>query len=342
MTASPSFRRPVTALLLLAPVVAEVLFGATRLTTVFVLPVQIGAWGCGALLVREVACRRRLNPAGIWLLALALALAEECLIQQTSFWPLVGADLHHLYGRAGGVNWVYLLWALGYESIWAVVIPIQLAELLYPQHRDVPWLGRRGLMIAAIAFIVAALAAWFSWTRVFVPKYFPGGVYEVPRDAFFGAGLVLIALVTVGIKSSRSPAPSKRRLPPPRPLAVLGVAFALALPWFGLVFLAYGARPELPPAIALAGGLILAAGAGVVFGKWSRRDGWADRQRLAAGGGALGASMLVGFAILKLGQAGRIDVVGKLILNLIAVACLIRVARRLPGQTHAVPPPAVR
>jgi hypothetical protein len=264
---------------------------------------------------------------------LALALAEECLIQQTSFWPLVGADLDHLYGRAWGVNWVYLLWALGYESIWAVVLPIQLAELLYPQHRRVPWLGRRGLVIAAVAFASAALAAWFTWTRVFVPKFFPGGVYVVPWGAFAAAGLVLVVLVALGINCRRERAPVRHPLPQPR--VVLGVAYALALPWFGLVFLAYGAWPGLPPAVALTGGLVLAGGAAVVCGQWRGRDGWGDRERLAAGSGALAASMLVGFAILKLGQAGWIDVVGKLILNLIAAIWLFRVSRGIPGPNPA-------
>ena len=40
---------------------------------------------------------------------IAYALAEECVILQTSFYPLF-ANPQHIYGRTLGVNWIYLLW----------------------------------------------------------------------------------------------------------------------------------------------------------------------------------------------------------------------------------------
>ena len=140
---------PVVALLLLSPVIGEVLFGATRISTLFVLIPQIGTWGCASLIIREVVRRRGGGWLAILLLGIALAVAEECVIQQTSLAPLVGADSQHLYGRALGVNWVYFLWALGYESVWIVVLPIQLTELIFPARRDEPWMGTLGLVISA-------------------------------------------------------------------------------------------------------------------------------------------------------------------------------------------------
>ena len=164
---------PVIVLLVLSPVIGEVLFGATRITTLFVLLPQIGTWGCAALIIRDMAKRRRRGWHAVLVLGIALAIAEECLIQQTSLAPLVGADLQHPYGRALGVNWVYFLWALGYESLWIVVLPIQLTELIFPARRDELWLGRRGLLISAVAFGLASFVAWYSWTQLFLPKLFP-------------------------------------------------------------------------------------------------------------------------------------------------------------------------
>ena len=138
------------ALLLLAPIVSELLFGTTRITTIFVLLPQIGTWGCAALLIRDLARRQRLSGMAILLLGMALAVAEECIIQQTSLSPLVGTSADHVYGRTIGVNWVYFLWALVYESVWAVVIPIQLAELIFPDRRHEPWLGNRGLIVSTL------------------------------------------------------------------------------------------------------------------------------------------------------------------------------------------------
>jgi hypothetical protein len=104
------------------------LFGATRLSYVFVLIPQIMVWGCGALIIREVVRRQKRSWTDMLLLGLALAIAEECIIQQTSFAPLVGAHGTEIYGRAGGVNWIWFLAMLGYESIWVVLIPVQITD----------------------------------------------------------------------------------------------------------------------------------------------------------------------------------------------------------------------
>jgi hypothetical protein len=45
---------PALALMVLAPVVAEVLSGATRVSFLVVLISEIMVWGCGALLIREM------------------------------------------------------------------------------------------------------------------------------------------------------------------------------------------------------------------------------------------------------------------------------------------------
>ncbi len=193
----PSARRgsaPVVALLLLSPVIGEVLFGATRITTLFVVLPQIGTWGCAALIIREVVRRRRLGWTAVLVLGLALAVAEECLLQQTSFAPLVGADPNHPYGRALGVNWVYFLWALGYESIWIVVIPIQLTELIFPKRRGEEWLGNRGLVIAAVVLMMSSFVAWYIWTQLFLPRFFPELAYRVPLASIAIALAACVAL----------------------------------------------------------------------------------------------------------------------------------------------------
>src|SRR6516164_5900614 len=74
---------PILSLLLLAPMISEVLYGATRLSVIFVLIPEILTWGCGALIIRE--CVRRWNKGwpSMLLLGVALAFAEEWIIQQT-------------------------------------------------------------------------------------------------------------------------------------------------------------------------------------------------------------------------------------------------------------------
>src|SRR5579862_7045872 len=105
---------PAFALLLLSPIIAEVLYGATRLSVIFVLIPEIMTWGCAALLIRECVRRWRKGWPSMLLMGLALAVAEECIIQQTSIAPLVGLA-EHAYGRVWGVNWIYFLWARSEE-----------------------------------------------------------------------------------------------------------------------------------------------------------------------------------------------------------------------------------
>src|SRR5215468_9833948 len=125
---------PALTLVLVAPLVAEVLPGATRFSSLFVLPVEMCMWGGGALLIRYAVRRWRLGWRNMLLLALALALAEECLIQQTSLAPMVLKLKGQVYARGHGVNYVYLLWALVYESVFVVFLPIHLVELLFEKQ----------------------------------------------------------------------------------------------------------------------------------------------------------------------------------------------------------------
>jgi len=320
---------PVVALLVLAPVVGEVLFGTTRITTFFVLLPQIGTWGCASLLIRDVVRRRRLGWPAILLLGMALAVAEECLIQQTSLAPLVGVDPARIYGRAFGVNWVYLLWALGYESVWVVVLPVQLTELLFPERRDEPWLGKRGLVISAFVFGLASFVAWYSWTQVFVPRFFPGAVYRVPWYSLVVALAAIVAFVAAALGPRHSPPARETADLPPQPWFLAIISFVMGLPWFALVFLAYGAMPALPAAIPMAAGLALAGIAYFLITRWSANPAWQDSSRLALIFGGLIASMLPGFLVLKLSGAPAVDVIGKLVMNFVAVCFLARLARRI-------------
>src|SRR5690349_14258884 len=80
---------PAWTLVFLAPLVAEVLPGATRLSSIFVFPIEMAIWGGGALLIRAAVRRWQLGWLNMLLLAFALSIAEEFLIQQTSIAPMV-------------------------------------------------------------------------------------------------------------------------------------------------------------------------------------------------------------------------------------------------------------
>src|SRR3954453_6665172 len=178
---------PALILALLAPLLAEVLPGATRFSAIFVFPIEVCVWGIGAVLVREVVRRKGLGWPSLQLLALVLAIAEECLIQQTSLAPLVIQIKGEVYARAFGVNYVYLLWALIYESVYVVLLPILLAEVLFPDRRDEGWMSRSGIIVSLVLFGLGSFLAWFSWTQIARIQVFHLAAYNPPLVAVLAA-----------------------------------------------------------------------------------------------------------------------------------------------------------
>src|ERR1700757_3419314 len=90
---------PALTLIFLAPFIAEGLSGATRVSFLFAFVPELMMWGCGALVIRELAKRWDGGWTSVLLLGLGLAVFEECVVQQTSLaplpWPAISAD----YGR---------------------------------------------------------------------------------------------------------------------------------------------------------------------------------------------------------------------------------------------------
>src|SRR6266550_1054122 len=253
---------PVLTLVLLPALLIEVLYGATPLDRLYVVVPEVLVYGCGALIIRTVVRMRGLDWISILVLGVAFAVAEECVILQTSLSPFFFGG----YGRVLGVNTVYFLAMLGYESVWAILLPILLTEIIFPARREQPWIGGRGL-----------------------------------------------------------------------------AAFWLALPWFGLTIVAYAA-PPLSPLITIAAGISWAAGVTLVVRHWTSGSDFGDRHRLALIIGALTASWLEGFIIVS--SAGAVDAIGKLVLDLLAIALLGVLAREVkrrvrsnaPGSSASVNP----
>jgi hypothetical protein len=335
VTALSSWQRcgPPGTLLLLAPIVSEVLLGATRISFLFVLIPEIAVWGCGALMIREAVRRCRRGWVSVLLLGVALAVAEECVIQQTSLAPMVGLATH-TYGRFWGVNWVYLLWALGYESVWAVVLPIQLAELIFPARRSEPWVGRRGLLLASVVFGLGSFVAWYSWTRVARTKVFHMPEYQPPLLYVLLAIVAIALLAAAAFSPWTSPRPGRPGTPrpAPRPWLVGLIAFAFGFPWSILVLLGFGAAPTVPFRIPMIAGVAWVCAVLLLITRWTSSRDWNDLHRFALVLGGLLACMMGGFVIFAVGGALGIDWIGKAILNVLALLAMVKLGRQLQHQ----------
>src|SRR3977135_2411142 len=104
-------RRPLLALILLSPVIAEMLSGSTP-PLEWLNPIAalflIWLYGAGGLVVRETAVRWKAGGRSIRLLGAAYGIIEEALAVKSFFDP-GWMDLGTLgvYGRWFDVNWVW-------------------------------------------------------------------------------------------------------------------------------------------------------------------------------------------------------------------------------------------
>jgi hypothetical protein len=326
MSASPSsspWKRsaPALTLLLAAPLLAEVLPGATRLSSLFVLPIEICVWGGGALMIRCAVRRWRLGWLNLLLLGLALALAEECLIQQTSLAPMVVHLKGKVYARAAGVNYVYLLWALVYETVFVVFLPVCLVEMIFPNRRDGLWVSRGGLAVVGSFFLLGSFLAWFTWTQIARIKVFHLPPYNPPLGAVVVAFAAICSLVFLALGPLRGRWVNERKpVMPPAPI-LIGIAGALwASLWFGLVLLAFGIAPGFPPSVAVGLGLLLTACVLFLVPRWTADPRWSPRHVYSVVFGTMMGSMIITFVGFV--GAARGDLYFKIASNILAFALM--------------------
>jgi hypothetical protein len=328
MTMSRRRAWPVIFLLLLAPLIAEVLWGTTTVSEFPVYLIQIGLYGGGAVLIREVVRRWGGGWPSILLLGAAYGAIEEGLLEPNWFTPALQT---HPYGVAAGVFWAYAVWNIGYHAVFSITIPILLTELAFPAWRDKPWLHRTGISVAGAVYAVNAAVIGLLWWTYVQPTllHVPARVHPVQQSATIA---LVIALIAVARLAARTHAAATGGPPPPAAGWLAAAAALGATAWFGLLLLSVSGNhlhwlPFPVPIAVAAAGVALAAWA---LRRWSART---DLQVLAVCAGALIVQMAVGFAVL--GAAGPVNIIGKAILNIIAVCLLAWFALRLRHTTPA-------
>ncbi len=313
---------PAVTLMLIAPLLAEVLPGATRFSSLFVFPIEVCVWGGGALLIRYAVRRRQLGWINMLFLALTLALAEECLIQQSSLAPLVIKLKGVEYARALGVNYVYLLWALAYETIFVVFMPVYLVELIFPEKRNGLWINKGGLIAVIIFFIIGSGLAWFTWTQIARVKVFHVAAYNPPILTVLIAIIVIGALIysALGKYKYMLLLKSSALIPPGK--WIIGLAGALwAVLWYGLVVLAFGIAPLFPPAIAVSAGILLILGILLLLPRLASNSAWNSNCQYALIFGTMVGSMLIGF--IGFWGTMNMDLYFKIFINIVAAILMI-------------------
>jgi len=280
MAAAHPNRRPLLALVLLSPVIAEMLSGSTPplewLNPIAAL-LLIWLYGTGVLVMRETAVRWKTGWPSILLLGAAYGIIEEGLAVKSFFDP-GWMDLGTLawYGRWFDVNWVWAVWLTIYHAVVSIAIPIFLVEWIWPRTRGLPLTSRRGYITA-----IALLAGATVFINILLNPYRPS-FWHLLGAAAAVAFLAWAAKKYAGPLWARLPA---RRLPrSPRVYALAGFGFLMGS------FLLYGGGPSfgiIPSITILEGAAVLAAVMLLVRRTSDDPARWA-RQRFAFVAGAMG------------------------------------------------------
>jgi hypothetical protein len=320
---------PVLTLFILSPWVAEVLFGATPLSRIGALLVVAPLYGGGAILVRELARRRGPGWGRIFLLGAAYGVIEEGLAIQSIFNPNL-FNAGSIGGRALDVNWVWTMWTIGYHIVWSIGIPILLAELLFPARRNEPWLGRVGMIIVGVLYVLGLLAIAAIYRFAIAPDFKP------PLLPNLFAALIAILLVVSALtrpartfeELSNRPA---GKVPSPWIISLLG--FLMAVFWFGLLNLPQPLRTGVWVLVPIVLDIALLIGFASLVQRWSSDEAWNDLHRLALIFGPLIMVMLSGSLFVTAGN--RLDQLGVGIFGIVTIILLSFFARRLQHRVLA-------
>lgn len=320
---------PAVVLFFVSPLIAELLSGSAP-PVEFFNPVMIlvltALYGSGAILIRERSLQWKKRWPTILVLGLAYGIVEEGLMIKSFFdpaWPDLGSLA--IYGRWGGVNWVWSVMLTLYHAVFSVAIPIMLVEMLFPERRDEHWIGRRGMIGLGVLLAADVLFGLLVLTS-----------YEPPLIPYLGSIVTVVAIYLVAKRLPvRWKTPRESRVPRPFWFGLLG--FVATLSFFVMLYI----FPEiqLPVVLTISTPILLASLVLWTTRRLSRDGKWDDEHRLALISGALAFFILLA-PLQELDTTRVDDTSGMTIVGLGAAIFLLWLRRRVrlrPPQVVTFP-----
>jgi hypothetical protein len=173
---------PAWFLFFFAPLTVEYVSGSSPYLNPFVLLANFLLYGAGTIMIRELRVRWRKGWLAVFVLAVAYVIAEEGLMLNTLFDPTKNTA-----GRLWGVNWVWTAGMFVVHSLMSVFVPILLAEAIYYEKANEPWVKPRTLFVLLALF----LANVFGLGRLIAPSNRPDALHYLVEAAIIGACLWL-------------------------------------------------------------------------------------------------------------------------------------------------------
>lgn len=301
---------PAIGLFFLAPLVAEFLLGNLPITFLPAILALAPLYGGGALLIRELARRRRLGWPNMVILGLAYAVLEEGLTTQSLFNPNY-ADQHLLtdgYLPSLGIAVPWTLFVLGLHVFWSICAPILITEVLAGERRTTPWLGRTGLIVTGVLFL-----AGIAITTAIHMSMWP---YTATAAQFTVTGIVLALLITIGLgwRITFRPRPGNAA---PSPWIVLITTLLAGAIYQGMTLL------DLPTWPGVVIFVLNVATYLTLIAIWSSRERWTSLHYLAISAGALITYAWHSFTEAPVGEAAvLIDQLGNAVFTIGALTLI--------------------
>ncbi|RII08653.1 hypothetical protein DSC45_32935 [Streptomyces sp. YIM 130001] len=276
-------------LALLTTLCAELTFTAVAVPFAWLLlPLLLVMYGAGVLLVRETVVRVGAGWPGLVVLAVAYQLAEDGLgLQALTSQDMYGAADWGL--RAFGANWTYWESQIGVHVVLSVLLPVMLADLIFPALRGKAYLRTGGLALTG----VLALVGVFGLRVVISATEDPG--YRTPWGwtVVYVVGIALLVWTALRVLPRlrlREEVRHDRRAP--RPGAVGFVSMYLTMAFLTtLLPLGLGEDLLFGDAMSPQFRLVAAAMTAIPFGwlvlRWRSAGNWSTSHRLWLAGGIL-------------------------------------------------------
>ncbi len=332
-SAGPSLRPQrtwpaVLTLYFLAPIIAELLTGATpplMWNNVGGIILTTGLYGSGAILARELVRRRGLSWGHLALLGVAYGVLEEGMAFQSWFnptWVDPPDRLHFLE-----VNWMLALVFTTIHVTLSIMSSVVIAEALFPQQAERPWLGRKAL--GGLALWLLLVTSWLFVSYGFL--IYRGKGYDHPPVTYGIAVVLFVLFLWLGLHRRKAPAQadsSDPLRPAPRLWTVRLAAFVAAFVVLVNLFFLRNLIPiPLIPFGIVAGVDLLSV---LVVRRWAKRSGWGVQHRLALVSGVIGVFLVASpfFEFVMPRQPGH-SATGLTLVDLCALVGLIWLAWRV-------------
>ncbi|MDX2267550.1 MAG: hypothetical protein NW208_05555 [Bryobacter sp.] len=193
--------KPTLCLLVMAPISGELITSSAP-PFVFFIPWVFTLfallYGCGAILVRELAVRWGTGWAGVLLMGAAYGILEEALGAKSFFdpqWRAIGPLGVH--GRWLGVNWVWAAGLTFFHAVFCIALSILTVSLPFRHMRQQRWLGNKSLVLVGVAYLLVLVLffqkgnenhykapALYYWISIAVAVALIAAARWVPRRHF--------------------------------------------------------------------------------------------------------------------------------------------------------------